>query len=281
MTNQKSRLLTSLSLAVFILSSPILAEDKLVATVNGEKITESDVKFATEDLAGAIPAKNEDAKRKYVIDYLVDMKLASRAAITEKLNESPEFKQRMAYANDRALMEIIMVRDAKKAITPEAMQAFYVEQVKSVKPETEVRARHILIVEEEDAKKALARVKGGEDFAKVANELSTDPGSGKEGGDLGYFTKQRMVPEFAEAAFSTEVGQISNIVKSQFGYHIIKVEDKREKKAPSFDQLKERIEEFLTQKAQQDVVLKLRQAAKIERVGEVKMEIPPVEAKKP
>jgi peptidyl-prolyl cis-trans isomerase C len=280
MSLQKSHLFMSLSLAAFMFICPVLAEDKLVATVNGEKITESDVKFATDDLAGAIPVKNDDAKRKYVIDYLIDMKLASRAATLEKLNESAEFKQRMAYANDRALMEIIMVRDAKKAVTPEAMQAFYAEQVKSVKPETEVRARHILIIDEEDAKKALARVKGGEDFAKVAAELSTDPGSGKEGGDLGYFTKQRMVPEFAEAAFATEIGQISAIVKSQFGYHIIKVEDKREKKAPSFDQLKERIEEFLTQKAQQDVVLKFRDAAKIERVGEVKVEAP-VEVKKP
>jgi peptidyl-prolyl cis-trans isomerase C len=280
MSLQKSHLFMSLSLATFMFISPVLAEDKLVATVNGEKITESDVKFATDDLAGAIPVKNDDAKRKYVIDYLIDMKLASRAAILEKLNENAEFKQRMAYANDRALMEIIMVRDAKKAVTPEAMQAFYAEQVKSVKPETEVRARHILIIDEEDAKKALARVKGGEDFAKVAAELSTDPGSGKEGGDLGYFTKQRMVPEFAEAAFSTDIGQISSIVKSQFGYHIIKVEDKREKKAPSFDQLKERIEEFLTQKAQQDVVLKLRDGAKIERVDEVKVDVP-TEAKKP
>jgi peptidyl-prolyl cis-trans isomerase C len=280
MSLQKSHLFMSLSLATFMFISPVLAEDKLVATVNGEKITESDVKFAIDDLAGAIPVKNDDAKRKYVIDYLIDMKLASRAAMLEKLNESAEFKQRMAYANDRALMEIIMVRDAKKAVTPEAMQAFYESQVKSVKPETEVRARHILIIDEEDAKKALARVKGGEDFAKVATELSTDPGSGKDGGDLGYFTKQRMVPEFAEAAFATEIGQISAIVKSQFGYHIIKVEDKREKKAPSFDQLKERIEEFLTQKAQQDVVLKLRDGAKIERVGEVKVDVP-TEAKKP
>jgi peptidyl-prolyl cis-trans isomerase C len=280
MTLHKSHLFMSLSLATFMFICPVLAEDKLVATVNGEKITESDVKFATDDLAGAIPVKNDDAKRKYVIDYLIDMKLASRAAMLEKLNESAEFKQRMAYANDRALMEILMIRDSKKAVTPEAMQAFYEDQVKSVKVETEVRARHILIADEEEAKKVLARVKAGEDFTKLAAELSTDPGSGKDGGDLGYFTKQRMVPEFAEAAFITEIGQISNIVKSQFGYHIIKVEDKREKKAPSFDQLKDRIEEFLTQKAQQDVVLKLRQAAKIERVGEAKVEAP-VEAKKP
>ncbi len=276
----KTHLCAAVSFAAFMFVSPLMAEDKIVATVNGEKITESDVKFATDDLAGAIPANSEDTKRKYVIDYLIDMKLVSRAATADKMAETADFKHRMEYAKDRALMEQMLIRDAKKAVTPEAMQAFYAEQVKSVKPEPEVRARHILVVTEDEAKKALARVKGGEDFAKVAADLSTDPGSGKDGGDLGYFTKQRMVPEFAEAAFATDVGQISAIVKSQFGYHIIKVEDKREKQPPAFDQLKVRIEEFLTQKAQQDVVVKLRQAAKIERMGEVKMDAP-TEPKKP
>ena len=276
----KTRLYAAASFAAFMFVSPLLAEDKVVATVNDEKITESDVKFATDDLAGAIPANSEDMKRKYVIDYLIDMKLVSRAAIAEKMADTADFKHRMEYAKDRALMEQMLMRDAKKAVTPEAMQAFYAEQVKSVKPEPEVRARHILVTTEDEAKKALARVKGGEDFAKVAADLSTDPGSGKDGGDLGYFTKQRMVPEFAEAAFATDVGQVSAIVKSQFGYHIIKVEDKREKQPPAFDQLKVRIEEFLTQKAQQDVVVKLRQSAKIERANEVKIE-PPVEMKKP
>ncbi len=270
----KTRLYVTVSLAAFIFASSVMAEDKLVATVNGEKITESDVKFATDDLAGAIPASTDETKRKYVIDYLIDMKLVSRAAMLEKMAETDDFKHRMEYAKDRALMEQMLVRDAKKAVTPEAMLAFYAEQVKSVKAETEVRARHILVVTEDEAKKALARVKGGEDFAKLAAELSTDPGSGKEGGDLGYFTKQRMVPEFAEAAFATDVGQVSEIVKSQFGYHIIKVEDKRDKQPPVFDQLKVRIEDFLTQKAQQDMVVKLRQQAKIERVGEAKVEVP-------
>ncbi len=276
----KTRFCAAVSFAAFMFSAPIMAEDKIVATVNGEKITESDVRFATDDLAGAIPASSEDMKRKYVIDYLIDMKLVSRAAIAEKMADTDDFKHRMDYAKDRALMEQMLMRDAKKAVTPEAMQAFYESQVKSVKPEPEVRARHILVVTEDEAKKALARVKGGEDFAKVATELSTDPGSGKEGGDLGYFTKQRMVPEFAEAAFATDVGQVSTIVKSQFGYHLIKVEDKREKQPPAFDQLKMRIEEFLTQKAQQDAVVKLRQAAKIERMGEAKVDAA-VEAKKP
>ena len=116
-------------------------------------------------------------------------------------------------------------------MTPEAARKLYDETVKSVPAEQEVRARHILVENEEDAKKAAARVKGGEDFAKVAGELSKDPGSKTDGGDLGFFTKDRMVEPFAEAAFKLEPGQISDPVKSQFGWHVIKVEEKRNKPA--------------------------------------------------
>ncbi len=250
------------------LTSAVLAEDKVVARVNGLPITEMDVKIATEDLSGSIPTMGEEGKAKYILDYLIDLKLLSKAAEAEKLGEGEEFAKRLAYSRDRALMEQLLVRDGAKATTPDAMQAFYAEQVKSIKPETEVHARHILVETEEEAKKALVRVKAGEDFAKLAAELSKDPGSGKDGGDLGFFTKQRMVPEFAEAAFKTEPGQVSEIVKSQFGFHIIKVEERREKKAPEFDQLKDRISQFLTQKAQQETIVKLRDTAKIEKIGE-------------
>ena len=124
-------------------------------------------------------------------------------------------------------------------------------------------ARHILLPTEEEAKKAYARVKAGKDFAKVATELSKDPAG--DGGDLGWFTKDRMVPEFAEAAFKLEPGQISEPVKSQFGWHVIKVEEKRNRKPPEFAQVKTQIETFVTRKAQADYVAKLRDGAKVER----------------
>ncbi len=98
----------------------------------------------------------------------------------------------------------------------------------------------------------MARLKAGEDFAKVAAEMSKDPGSGKEGGDLGWFTKDRMVPEFAEAAFKLKPGEVSDPVKSQFGWHVIKLEDLRAKPLPSFDDVKDQIAQYLTRKAQTD-----------------------------
>ena len=103
-----------------------------------------------------------------------------------------------------------------------------------------MHARHILVENEDDAKKAYDRVKGGEDFAKVAKELSKDPGS-SDGGDLGWFTKDRMVKEFADAAFAMKPGDISQPVKSQFGWHVIKVEERRTKPVPTFDQVKPQI----------------------------------------
>ena len=130
--------------------------------------------------------------------------------------------------------------------------------------EQEVRARHILVEKEEDAKKAEARIKGGEDFAKVAAELSKDPGSKTDGGDLGFFTKDRMVEPFAEAAFKMEPGQISDPVKSQFGWHVIKVEEKRTKPVPSLVEMQDQVNTYLERKAQQDLIVGLRSSAKIE-----------------
>jgi peptidyl-prolyl cis-trans isomerase C len=120
---------------------------------------------------------------------------------------------------------------------------------------------------EDEAKKIAARIKGGEDFAKIAAEVSKDPGSKTEGGDLGWFTQERMVKPFADAAFKLAPGQVSDPVKTQFGWHVLRVEEKRTKPVPTFDEMKEQIDQYLTRKAQQDTIVKLREAAKVERSG--------------
>ena len=165
---------------------------------------------------------------------------------------------------------------AKAATTDENEHKAYDLAAKQQPPEPEIHARHILVATEDDAKKALARVKGGEDFAKVATELSKDPAG--DGGDLGWFTKDRMVPEFADAAFKLEPGQVSDPVKSQFGWHIIKVEGKRTKTFPPFEQVKDQAARFVAQKAQTALITSLRDKAKIERFGE---EAKPAEPAKP
>ncbi len=257
----------ALALGTVMFGTAVFAQaDKPVAMVNGLPITEQELALAAEDLTERLGQMTEDQKRDQLISYMADLKTGAKAAEDAKLGDSPEFKRRLAYYRDKVLLDEYLAREAKKAVTPEAAQKLYDETTKALKPEEEVRARHILVEEEAQAKAALARVRKGEDFAKVAIELSKDPGSGKEGGDLGFFAKDRMVAPFAEAAFGLKVGDVSEPVKTQFGWHVIKVEEKRTKPLPKFEDVKGEIEAYLVRKAQQDVILALRDKAKVERL---------------
>ncbi len=240
------------------------ADTKPLATVNGQAITQSDVDDAMADIGQGLPPKLDDAaKRKYVLDYLIDLKLVAGKAMADKMDASPEFQRKIAYYRDKIAMEAMLAKVGKEADTDKAEKEAYETAAKAQPPEEEIHARHILLPDEAAAKAALERVKKGEDFAKVATELSKDPGS--EGGDLGWFTKDRMVPEFSDAAFKLKKGEISEPVKSQFGWHIIKVEDTRTKSFPPFDEVKEQAARYVQQKAQTELVTSLRKDAKIER----------------
>jgi peptidyl-prolyl cis-trans isomerase C len=240
----------------------------VIARVNGQTITEGDLAVAAADPALQLPNVPEAQKRDMLTGYLIDLKLGAKAAEAAKVGDSPDFTRKLAYNRDKTLLDQYLEQEARKAVTPEAARKLYDETAKGVAPEQEVRARHILVENEDEAKKALGRVKGGEDFAKVAGELSKDPGSKTDGGDLGFFTKDRMVEPFAEAAFKMEPGQVSDPVQSQFGWHVIKVEEKRNKPVPSFEEMKDQVNTYLERKAQQDLILGLRQSAKIERLDD-------------
>ncbi len=185
----------------------------------------------------------------------------------------------MAYYHDKLAMEELLGSVAKAATTEEAERKAYDEAAKAEPPQEEIHARHILLPTEDEAKKALARVKGGEDFAKVATELSKDPAG--DGGDLGWFTKDRMVPEFSNAAFKLKEGEISDPVKTQFGWHIIKVEGVRTKSFPPFEQLKEQAARYVAQKAQSETISELHKAAKIELFDANGKPLPPAAALDP
>ena len=237
---------------------------KVLAKVDGAEITDDDVRTALEDLGPTLPPQLKGpARDAYVLDYLVDVRLAAQQAAKDKLQDNPEFVRRMAYFHDKVLMEGLLTNIAKSATTPEAEKKVYDDAAKAQKPEPEIHARHILVPTEDEAKAALARVQKGEDFAKVADELSKDPGS--QGGDLGWFTRDKMVPEFAAAAFKLQPGQISDPVKTEFGWHVIKLEGKREKSFPPFEQVKDQVARYVAQKAQSEAIMKLREAAKVER----------------
>jgi peptidyl-prolyl cis-trans isomerase C len=263
-TAERACLATIFLLGVLSASAPAQS-DPVLARVSGVDIHQSDLTLAEEDIGSNIPAQTPEAKRDYLINYVADMILVAKAAEAKKVADSSDFKQRLAFARNKVLMELLLQSEAKAATTDQAMHKAYDDAAKQMGDELEVHARHILVEKEDEAKAIAADLKKGIDFAELAKQKSKDPGAA-DGGDLGYFTKEQMVPEFAEAAFKLDKGQISDPVKTQFGWHIIKVEDKRKRQLPEFDKVKDQLETFVQRKAQVEYVTKLRAEGKIERL---------------
>ena len=241
------------------------AGDPVVAKVDGVEIHQSDIAMAEEELGASLPQDaTPEARRNYLITHLVDMILLSRAAEEQGLSGSDDFKRRFAAMRTKLLAGLMLRQAAQKSVSEEAMHKVYDDAIKQMGQEQEVRARHILVETEDQAKAIQADLKKGADFAELAKQKSKDPAAA-DGGDLGYFTKDQMVPEFADVAFKLDKGQISDPVKTAFGWHIIKVEDKRAKPVPTYDQVKDQLATVVVQQSQADLVNKLRNQAKIER----------------
>ena len=254
---------------VLLAGLPLRAEDSnpVLAKVNGSEIRQSDVTLAEEELGPSLAQMDPASKKENVLAFLIDMKIVSKAAEAKKIEDRDDFKARLAFARNRLLMDNLLAAEGKAATTEEAMRKVYDEAAKQIEGEQEVHARHILVETEDEAKAIVAELKKGADFAELAKKKSKDPGA-SDGGDLGFFTKDQMVPEFSAVAFSLEPGKISDPVKSQFGWHVIKVEEKRARKAPDFDQVKGQIETYVTRRAQAEYVAKLRETAKVERMDQ-------------
>ena len=269
-----TRLTACCALGAFVIAALLCApigrssaqdSDPVVARANGVDIHQSDIAFAEEEIGGNMPNMAPEQKREYLINYLIDVIVLSQAAEQKKVAERPEVKHRLAFDRNRLLMESLLQDTGRAALSDTAEHKVYEDAVKQMTNEQEVRARHILVPTEEEAKAILAELKKGADFAALAKEKSKDPGAA-EGGDLGYFTKDQMVPEFAAVAFKLDKGQLSDPVKTQFGWHIIKVEDKRIKPTPAFEQVKPQIDNYVAHRAQSQLVEKLRSAANVERL---------------
>jgi peptidyl-prolyl cis-trans isomerase C len=239
--------------------------DPTVARVNGVEIRESDLAMAEQDIGQNLQNVPPDQQREQLIAYVADIIMVSQAANTAKLGDDPDFQHHLAFLRNKLLMGLQLREQAKGAVTPDAEHELYEQAVKPMGAEEEVHARHILVETEDEAKAILEQIKNGADFAELAKEKSKDPGA-SDGGDLGYFTKDQMVPEFSDVAFKMYPGQLSNPVKTQFGWHIIKVEDKRPRPVPELDAIKDELDSYLVRRAQSEYVGKLRQTAKIERL---------------
>ncbi len=247
------------------LSAPA-TKDPVVATVNGQPIYLSELQVAQQALPPQY--RNMPLSNVYpaLLDKIVDSKLIVADGKKNKVDADPDYKRRMAFVEEQVIQDYWLQREIAKRITPDKLQQRYQEKLKSMPAEDEVHARHILVATEQEAKDLLAELKKGTAFDKLAREKSTDKASGAEGGDLGWFKRTDMVKEFSDAAFALKKGELSETpIKTQFGFHVIKVEDRRQAPPPSFEELADQIREEVQREIVTQYIDQLHSGAKVEK----------------
>jgi peptidyl-prolyl cis-trans isomerase C len=250
------------SLAVAALSLPLLAAAQNVAIVNGKPVPKARLDFlikqATQNGQASGPALEQQAR-----DQVVMREIFAQEAERRGMGASADYRMKMELARQSILIGELFENNLRQnPITDDAAKAEY-EQIKAKEGGTEYRARHILVEKEDEAKALIAQIKGGAKFEDLAKKHSKDPGSGERGGDLDFAKADSYVPEFGQAMSKLKNGEMTDApVKSQFGWHIIKLEDSREAQFPSFDEVKDQVKQALGQKRMRDYQERLRKAAK-------------------
>ncbi|GLS30638.1 peptidyl-prolyl cis-trans isomerase C [Mesorhizobium albiziae] len=237
----------------------------VLATVNGHNITEADLALAESDLDPQFSRLPQEQRRAAALSAVIEIRLLSDKAVADGLDKQPDFQRRMEFLKQRALHSALVESEVAAKVTDEEIRARYDKEIAARPPVNEVHARHILVKTKEEADAIIKQLDGGADFQKLANENTTDPSGKTSGGDLGYFAAGQMVPEFEKAAFALEVGAYTKEpVQSQFGWHVIKVEDKRAQQPPAFDQVKEQFRSLVLRDKYFALAKSLRDAAKVE-----------------
>lgn len=257
---------TLLLVAAFVACVPFTAsaDDVVVATINGVDIKQSDLDFAASEVGAQLANFPPEDRRRMLLQFVMENELMAEAAVKAGLDSGQSFENRVKYHRRRALRDAYFDKDVRDAVPLEEAKKIYDAKVASMKPEEEIHARHILVSTEAEAKEVKERLMKGEDFATIAKEKSKDPSA--EGGDLGFFGRGQMLKPFEDAAFALKEGEISDPVQTQFGWHIIKVEEKRTRPLPTFDQVKDTIISQLTTQKAKDTLKQLHDAAKIDIV---------------
>ena len=238
--------------------------NNVLATINGDKITSKDVDQISADLDPQFARLPDEQRRLAALAAIIDIKALAAKAEAEKLDATPEFKARMQFLKDRALHNDFFKQQVVDKITDADVRARYDKEMAAMPPQNEVRARHILVKTKEEAEAIIKQLDGGASFEDVAKAKSTD-GSAAQGGDLGYFSAGQMVPEFEKAAMALDVGKYTKEpVQTQFGFHVIKLEDKRVQQPPAFDQVKDQVKSILIRERYVELVKKERADLKIQ-----------------
>lgn len=243
---------------------PVFAQEKIaVGTVNGETIFLDEVMQLTEQLPDEYRRQPIENIYPNLVDEITNTKLAATAAKEADLQNNELVIDAIRIASERILAEAYFATEVRKIVTDEEIQSAYDRFVSDSDSREQISARHILVNEEAEAIDLIAKLEGGADFAALAQEFSTGP-SGPKGGDLGYFGRGQMVPDFEAAAFELEIGTFtSRPVQTQFGWHVIKLEDKRTQPAPSLDEMRSQIAQGLSQQALARLIEELRKDAEI------------------
>ncbi len=269
-TRSLGRILTAGLFATAILLTPMVGraeeDGAVVATIGDSQITEADIAMAEEDFAGTLAQYPEAQQRTILIDVMINMKLLADAADNLEMSKTPEFTRRLEYVRLRALRDLYFQEEIEPYVSAEKIAEAYNTQVMGAPRASEVSARHILVETEDEAKAIVEALNDGADFEELAKEKSTGPSS-VNGGDLGYFGETDMVPEFGAAAFALEVGEISPPVKTQFGWHVIKLEDRREVAPPELSAVSDQIKDVLIRERFAEVILELKAATTVEIVA--------------
>lgn len=266
---------TGLAMMMAVAMQPMqgLAQDKPqdtsleVLTINGEGFSLNLVGSIINQLPENVRNQPIDVYYNSVIDDIVDTKLTANAAISSGLAENPLLKEIAERAYDRVIAEAWLNDALNKRINEDMITQSYNDLVADTESRTETRARHILLDSKDAAIEAIKRLNDGEDFTALAKELSTGP-SGPNGGELGYFRRGAMVPSFELASFAMDVGTYSKEpVQTQFGWHVIKVEDRRVADAPALAEVRDQLRSSISVKIAGSIIAELRSKAEISRLS--------------
>lgn len=221
------------------------AADAVVAKIGDMEILQSELDLAVSNLDPQLAQLPDEQKKIAALSSAIDVKLFVTKAKADKLDQTSDYKARMKYLADRELHNAYFRKNIVDKVTPEEVKARYDKELADLPKQEEVHARHILVATEDEAKAVIEALDKGGDFAALAKEKSSDSNK-DEGGDLGFFARGRMVPEFEEAAFSLAPGSYTKTpVKTQFGYHVIKVDEKRDVAPPTLEEVEPQVRQLV------------------------------------
>lgn len=270
LSTRNFRQLVAAALLSVVLSTAALAQaqdDDVVALVNGQDITAEDLAIAEEMYAPQLGQVPEDAKRSMLVDALIELRLVAEAARAANVADQEAYKRKMAFFEAQTLRSLFVEQQVAAAVTDAAVRAAYDEQAAKIPPVPERRLRHILLRSEADALDVIEALKSGRPFAELAKERSADEVSKANGGDLGFVAQGQIMPEIDAAAAQLQPGQFTQTpVATAFGFHVVLLEENRDRPAPPFETVAAQIRQALEAQEEGRILSELRAGAKVEKL---------------